>query len=153
LTVRAVVQRVTEARVVVSGEEVGRVGPGLVALVGAARGDGDADADALADKLAGLRVFADGEGKMNRSVVDIGGSVLVVSQFTLAADVRRGRRPSFTGAAAPEEAELLVDRVVSRLVEHGIACSTGRFAAHMQVELTNDGPVTIVIDTSGGRVV
>ena len=150
---RAVVQRVSAARVLISEGEVGRIGPGLLALIGAAVGDGDADAEALADKIAGLRVFADDEGKMNRSVVDTGGEVLVVSQFTLLADVRKGRRPSFTAAASPDDAERLVERVVARLEGSGIACATGRFAAHMEVELTNDGPVTIVIDTEAGRVV
>lgn len=149
---RAVVQRVAEARVTVGEKEVGSAGRGLLVLVGVARDDAEPDADALADKIAGLRVFPDDEGRMNRSVADCGGEVLVVSQFTLLADVRRGRRPSFTDAAAPEVAERLVDRVAARIADHGIRCATGRFAAHMRVDLVNDGPVTIVIDTAGGKV-
>lgn len=149
---RAVVQRVASAAVSVDGAEVGRIGGGLLVLVGVGGGDGEADADALADKIAGLRVFPDDEGRMNRSVADIAGEVLVVSQFTLLADVRKGRRPSFTSAAPPDEAERLVDRVARRIAAMGIGCATGEFAAHMRVELVNDGPVTIVIDTSGGRV-
>jgi D-tyrosyl-tRNA(Tyr) deacylase len=150
--VRAVVQRVTRARVRVGGETVGEIGPGLLVLVGAAADDGDADAGALADKLAGLRVFPDDEGRMNRSVVEAGGSVLVVSQFTLLGDLRRGRRPSFTEAAPPESAEPLVDAVTEHLRKAGVPCATGRFRAHMEVELVNDGPVTLVMEVSGGRV-
>jgi D-aminoacyl-tRNA deacylase len=149
---RAVVQRVSEASVVVDGAVVGRVDHGLLALVGAAHGDTPADADALAAKIAGLRVFPDDEGKMNRSVADVGGGVLVVSQFTLLADVARGRRPSFTGAAPPEEAEPLVDRVVDALAGNGIRTATGTFGARMEVRLVNDGPVTLVIDAVDGRV-
>lgn len=150
---RAVVQRVSRARVRVAGEVVGEIGPGLLVLVGAARGDTAADAAALADKLAGLRVFPDDEGRMNVSVGESGGAVLVVSQFTLLGDVRKGRRPSFTEAAAPEDAEALVDEVVALLRRAGLPCATGRFRAHMEVELLNDGPVTLVLETRDGRVV
>jgi len=150
--VRAVAQRVSWARVRVDGEIVGEIGPGLLVLVGAAAGDTSADAAALADKLAGLRIFPDGEGRMNRSVAEAGGAVLVVSQFTLLGDLRRGRRPSFTGAAPPEEAEPLVEAVAEHLGRAGVPCATGRFRAHMEVELLNDGPVTLVLDVSEGRV-
>ncbi len=149
---RAVVQRVSWARVRVEGETVGEIGPGLLVLVGAAAGDTPADAALLADKLAGLRIFPDDEGRMNRSVAEAGGAVLVVSQFTLLGDLRRGRRPSFTDAAPPEEAEPLVDAVAEHLRRLGVPCATGRFRAHMEVELLNDGPVTLVLEVSGGRV-
>jgi D-tyrosyl-tRNA(Tyr) deacylase len=148
-----VVQRVTRAAVRVDGETVGEIGRGLLVLVGAAAGDGPADAAALAEKLAGLRIFPDAEGLMNRSVVEAGGAVLVVSQFTLYGDVRRGRRPSFTAAAPPEAAEPLVGLVAEGLQRAGVPCATGRFRAHMEVELLNDGPVTLVLDVAGGRVV
>lgn len=150
---RAVVQRVTRAAVRVDGETVGEIGRGLLVLVGAAAGDGPADAAALAEKLAGLRIFPDDEGLMNRSVVEAGGAVLVVSQFTLYGDVRRGRRPSFTAAAPPEAAEPLVGLVAEGLQQAGVPCATGRFRAHMEVELLNDGPVTLVLEVTGGRVV
>ncbi len=150
---RAVVQRVAEASVTVGGTVVGAIGPGLLVLVGAAPGDGAAEAHALADKLVGLRIFPDDDGRMNRSVADTGGEVLVVSQFTLLADVRKGRRPSFTGAAAPELAEPLVEAVAARLAAAGVRCATGRFGAMMQVHLVNDGPVTLVIDVADARVV
>jgi len=149
---RAVVQRVSWARVRVGGEAVGEIGPGLLVLVGAAAGDTPADAAALADKLAGLRIFPDDEGRMNRSVAEARGAVLVVSQFTLLGDLRRGRRPSFTEAAPPEEAEPLVDLVTEHLRRAGVPCATGRFRAHMEVELLNDGPVTLVLEIRGGRV-
>ena len=149
---RAVVQRVSWARVRVEGETVGEIGPGLLALVGAAAGDTPADAAAMADKLAGLRIFPDDEGRMNRSVAEAGGAVLVVSQFTLLGDLRRGRRPSFTDAAPPEEAEPLVDLVTEHLRRAGVPCATGRFRAHMEVELLNDGPVTLVLEVSAGRI-
>jgi D-tyrosyl-tRNA(Tyr) deacylase len=138
--------------VTVGGETVGDIGPGLAVLVGTARGDGPADARALAAKLAGLRLFADTEGRMNLSVLEIGGEVLVVSQFTLLADLSRGRRPSFTGAGAPDEAEPLVDTVVSELRRLGLSCATGRFGAHMEVDLVNDGPVTLVVEVTAGKV-
>ena len=150
---RAVVQRVSWARVRVEGETVGEIGRGLLVLVGAAAGDTSADAKALADKLAGLRIFPDDEGRMNRSVVEAGGSILVVSQFTLYGDVRRGRRPSFTEAAPPEAAEPLVDLVLAHLQRAGVPCAAGRFRAHMDVELRNDGPVTLILEVEGGRVV
>jgi len=150
--VRAVVQRVSRARVRVEGETVAEIGPGLLVLVGAAVGDTPADAAALADKLGGLRIFPDEEGRMNRSVAEAGGAVLVVSQFTLLGDLRRGRRPSFTGAAPPEEAEPLVEEVAGQLRRAGVPCATGRFRAHMEVELLNDGPVTLVVEVSRGRV-
>ena len=150
---RAVVQRVTRAAVRVGGGTVGEIGRGLLVLVGAAAADGPDDAAALAGKLAGLRIFPDDEGRMNRSVVEAGGAALVVSQFTLCGDVRRGRRPSFTEAAPPEAAEPLVDLVAAHLRAAGVPCATGRFRAHMEVDLLNDGPVTLVIDVTGGRVV
>jgi len=151
--VLAVVQRVSSASVTVDGSPSGEIGPGLLVLVGVGHDDTPADADALADKVAGLRILPDGEGRMNRSVADAGGAVLVVSQFTLHGDVRRGRRPSFTAAAPPEAAEPLVDRVVARIRAAGIRCETGVFGAHMDVALVNDGPVTLVVETSGGRIV
>lgn len=150
---RSVVQRVAWARVRVDGVTVGEIGPGLLALVGAAAGDTSADASTLAEKLTGLRIFPDDEGRMNRSVSETGGAVLVVSQFTLLGDLRRGRRPSFTGAAPPEEAEPLVDEVVEHLRRAGVPCATGRFRAHMEVELLNDGPVTLALEVREGRVV
>jgi D-tyrosyl-tRNA(Tyr) deacylase len=142
---------VASASVVVAGELVGAIGPGLLALVGVAGGDSAADADALAGKIAGLRIFDDGHGRMNRSVADIGGGVLVVSQFTLLAETARGRRPSFSGAADPEVAEPLVERLVAALDATGIATATGRFGARMQVPSVNDGPVTILLEVVGGR--
>lgn len=150
---RAVVQRVSQARVMVGADEVGAIGPGLAVLLGIAQGDGSDDADAVAAKLQGLRIFADEAGKMNRSVVEAGGAVLVVSQFTLLGDVRKGRRPSFTGAALPEVADPLVRRVVDRLEAAGVPCATGSFGEHMKVELINDGPVTIIVESRQGRIV
>jgi D-tyrosyl-tRNA(Tyr) deacylase len=139
--------------VLVDGEPVGEIASGLVVLLGVASGDTEADAGVMAGKIAGLRILPDAEGKMNLSVSEAGGSVLLVSQFTLLADVRRGRRPSFTEAAPPGEAASLVERVAVAIRDAGIPCETGRFGAHMEVELVNDGPVTIVIDVIGGRVV
>lgn len=150
---RAVVQRVSRAAVRVDEETVGEIGLGLLVLVGVAAGDGPDDSGALAGKLAGLRIFPDEEGRMNRSVVEAGGAVLVVSQFTLYGDVRRGRRPSFTAAAPPETAEPLVDLVVEQLRRAGVPCAAGRFRARMEMELLNDGPVTLVLEVAGGRVV
>lgn len=150
---RVVVQRVREASVTIDGEVVGAIGPGLLVLAGAGGADTQLDINAVADKLAGLRIFRDDTGRMNLSVVEVGGAVLVVSQFTLLADVRRGRRPSFTGAAPPEEAEPLVAGLVESLRSRGIEVAEGRFGAMMDVSLLNDGPVTIVIDTQDGRVV
>lgn len=132
---------------------MGAIGPGLVVLVGVALEDTAAEADVLADRLAGLRIFRDEEGRMNRSVAETSGGVLVVSQFTLLADARKGRRPSFTGAAPPERAAPLVRQVAQRLGEAGIAVAEGSFGAMMEVDLVNDGPVTIVLDVVAGRVV
>jgi D-aminoacyl-tRNA deacylase len=139
--VRAVLQRVRQARVTVAGETVGEIGPGLLVLLGVARGDGPEQADRLAAKVLALRVFEDHEGRMNLNVRDAGGAVLCVSQFTLLADTRRGNRPSFAGAAPPDQAEPLVERVRAALGAEG-----GRFGAHMSVELVNDGPVTILLE-------
>ena len=144
---RAVVQRVREARVLVDGQVVGAIGAGLLALVGVAREDGPADVAFIASKLRELRVFEDAEGKMNRSLADVGGKILAVSQFTLYGDCRRGRRPSFDRAAAAETGRLLFDDVVRSLREAGATVETGVFQAHMQVELVNDGPVTILLDS------
>lgn len=146
---RAVLQRATSGRVLVDGAVVGELAPapGFVILLGVGPQDGEDEARLLADKVAGLRVFADDDGKMNRSLVDVGGGALVISQFTLYADTRRGRRPGFTGAAAPAQAEPLVERFMQELRAHGVATQGGRFGADMQVELTNSGPVTILFDT------
>ena len=143
---RVVLQRVKRASVTVEGETVSEIGAGLLLLVGVAEGDESSEADWLAAKIAGLRIMADGEGKMNRSVVDAGGEVLAVSQFTLLADTRRGKRPSFVGAAPPEEAEPLFDYFCERLRAEGPRVATGRFGAMMDVALVNDGPVTIVLE-------
>ena len=144
---RMVVQRVTRASVTVDGEVTGKIGKGYMVLVGAEVGDTEADARLCADKLAGLRVFVDDEGKMNRSVLDVGGEILLVSQFTLLGDARHGRRPSYIAAARPEEAEPLLETMKAMLEEKGLHVETGRFRAHMDVELVNDGPVTILIDS------
>jgi D-tyrosyl-tRNA(Tyr) deacylase len=149
---RAVVQRVSRASVSVDGEVVGSVGTGFLILLGVGHEDTRADATALVDKLLGLRVFPDEAGRMNRSVVDVGGEVLVVSQFTLLADLRKGRRPSFTGAAKPEVAEPMVDHVIGLIGASGITVASGRFAAMMDVALVNDGPVTLVLDIVDGKV-
>jgi D-tyrosyl-tRNA(Tyr) deacylase len=147
--VRVLLQRVTRAAVTVEGEVVGAIGHGLVALVGvAAEGDDAAVADALATKVAHLRMFADDEGRFNRSAIDVGGEVLVVSQFTLYADARRGRRPAFVGAARPEAAAPLIEHFAERLRALGLRVAGGRFGAHMLVELVNDGPVTIWLDSA-----
>jgi D-tyrosyl-tRNA(Tyr) deacylase len=144
---RAVAQRVREARVEVEGEEVASMGPGLLALVGVGQEDEPADAAELARKLVHLRVFADAEGRMNRSLLDAGATLGVVSQFTLFGDARQGRRPSFAEAAPPERAEGLIEAVVAAAREAGAPVVTGRFRAMMQVSLVNDGPVTILLDT------
>lgn len=144
---RAVLQRVSRASVEVEGTCVGKIGPGWLVLLGVARGDGDDDADRIAEKLVNLRAFEDDQGKMNRSVAEAGGNVLVVSQFTLLADCRTGRRPSFTDAADPAEAERLYLRVVDRLAASGLQVATGVFRAMMKVELVNDGPVTLLLDS------
>jgi len=143
---RAVVQRVSRAGVRVGDETVGAIGPGLVALIAATHSDQPATAIALAKKIAHLRIFDDDAGNLNRSVLDVGGSVLVVSQFTLYGDARKGRRPSYTEAARPEVAEPLIDLVAQTLRETGLTVATGRFRAYMQVELVNDGPVTLILD-------
>jgi D-tyrosyl-tRNA(Tyr) deacylase len=139
---------VTQASVSVEGEAVGAIRRGLAVLLGVARGDVAEDAERLARKTAELRVFPDAAGRFNLSLLDIGGEALVVSQFTLLADTRRGRRPDFMAAAPPEEAEALVERYVSALAHMGVRVSTGRFGAHMLVEIHNDGPVTILLDTA-----
>ena len=146
---RACVQRVSDARVSVDGETCAQIGQGLLVLLGVAAGDGPAEARALADKIVGLRVFEDEEGKMNRSLADIGGAMCVVSQFTLLGDCRKGRRPSFTAAAPPEAAQELYELFVSEVRSHGLEVAIGRFREHMQVALTNDGPVTLLLDTAG----
>jgi len=143
---RAVVQRVSKASVSVDGEVVGSIGRGLVVLIGVTQGDGEAEARFLAGKVANLRIFADDEGKFNRSAVDVNGEALVVSQFTLYADARKGRRPSFVRAAPPELAEPLIARFVSLLEENNLHVETGVFGAMMMVELHNDGPVTIILE-------
>lgn len=150
---RIVCQRVGRASVAVDGVAVSSIGAGLLLLVGVAAADTEADAKAAAAKIAGLRIFSDDDGRMNRSVIDVGGAVLVVSQFTLLGDIRRGRRPSFTGAAAPEAAGPLVSLLAETLTELGVPAEEGRFGAKMEVELVNDGPVTLVIEVSGGAVV
>lgn len=153
LPMRAVVQRVAEASVTVDGEIVGAIGPGLLVLVGVTHGDSDRDAHAIADKLAGLRIFGDDAGLMNRSVADVAGECLVVSQFTLYGATRKGRRPSFTAAADPGVAEPLIDVVIRRLQGHGLPVETGVFGARMDVASINAGPVTLVIESDEGRVV
>jgi D-aminoacyl-tRNA deacylase len=140
------VQRVVEARVRVDGEVVGEIGAGSCVLLGVAAGDGEEDAIRVAGKIARLRIFSGADGRFDRSLLDTGGAALVVSQFTLLADTAKGNRPSFTGAAPPDEAEPLVERVCAELRALGIAVATGRFGAKMAVELVNDGPVTIVLD-------
>lgn len=144
---RAVLQRVSEARVTVDGETVGAIGPGLLALVGVAAGDADADAVAIADKIADLRLFDDADDKINCSLAEIGGAALIVSQFTLLGDCRKGRRPSWSDAAPPAEAERLYELVAERLRARGIPVATGVFRAAMAVTLTNDGPVTVLLDS------
>lgn len=144
---RALVQRVSRARVTVGDEEVGAIGVGLCALVGVTHADGGAEARKLADKIWHLRVFPDADGRMDRPVADAGGQVLVVSQFTLYGDTRRGRRPSWVEAAPPEHAEPLVEALVAALRDLGATVATGRFRADMDVELVNDGPVTLLLET------
>jgi D-tyrosyl-tRNA(Tyr) deacylase len=144
--VRALVQRVTQARVTVGDETVGDIGPGLCVLVGVTHDDGETHARRLAEKVANLRVFDDEAGVMNRSLLDTGGAALVVSQFTLYGDTRRGRRPAWSAAARPEHAEPLVERFAAGLATFGVPVATGRFRAHMQVALVNDGPVTLLLE-------
>jgi D-tyrosyl-tRNA(Tyr) deacylase len=145
---RAVVQRVSRASVTVEGAVVGEIGAGLLVLLGITHGDGEAEAALLAKKIAGLRVFEDNGGKMNLALADVGGAVLAVSQFTLYGDVRKGRRPSFTGAARPEQAEPLYHRFCQALAAEGVPVAEGVFQAHMAVSLVNDGPVTLWLDTA-----
>ncbi len=145
---RAVVQRASRGEVRVGGEVTGRVGRGLVVLLGVGQGDTEREADSLLDKIAGLRIFPDEEGKMNLSLEQVGGGLLVVSQFTLYGDCRKGRRPSFVGAAPPGEASRLYDYFVGRARARGLEVGTGVFQATMEVDLVNDGPVTLWLDTS-----
>jgi D-tyrosyl-tRNA(Tyr) deacylase len=144
---RAVIQRVTSASVHVEGKIVGQIESGLLVLLGVAKGDGELDGRYLVEKIRTLRIFSDGQGKMNRSLVDIEGSVLLVSQFTLLGRTANGRRPSFDEAAHPDEAKRLYEQVATGLRDQGTSVDTGIFAAHMQVELLNDGPVTFVLDS------
>ena len=144
---RAVIQRVSRAQVSVDGTVRGKIGRGLLVLLGVGRSDTTSDADYLADKVAGLRIFEDNQDKMNRSVAEIGGAVLVVSQFTLYGDARRGKRPSFDAAAPPQKARELYEYFLERIREAGVPCQTGQFQKMMQVELVNDGPVTILLDS------
>jgi D-tyrosyl-tRNA(Tyr) deacylase len=144
--VRALIQRVTHASVTVDDEVVGAIGPGLLVLLGVTHTDDGATAEKLAGKVAHLRVFDDADGAMNRSLLDVGGEALVVSQFTLYGDTRKGRRPSWVDAARPEHAEPLVAAFVTALGGHGLRVATGRFRAHMAVELVNDGPVTLALE-------
>ena len=150
---RALIQRVDHASVSVDGAVVGSIGEGLLALVGVGRDDSDADAKALAAKVVGLRIFPDEAGRFNLSLLQVGGSMLVVSQFTLYADVRRGRRPSFTGAARPDQAERFVDEFASAVRSAGVKVACGRFGAMMQVDLRNNGPFTLMVETLDGRVI
>lgn len=144
---RALLQRTTAARVTADGEEMGAIGPGLVVLLGVGPADDESTADDLARRITELRIFRDDEGKTNRSLMDIRGEALVVSQFTLFADTRRGRRPGFTGAAPPEQADRLYRRFVASVEGLGVRVATGRFGAEMAVELVNDGPFTLWLDT------
>ena len=145
---RAVVQRVSSASVMVEGRVVGEIGRGLLVLLGVAASDTTADADYLAEEIAGLRIFEDGDGKMNLNLTDTGGAVLAVSQFTLYGDARRGKRPSFDGAARPERARELYEHFVAQMRQRGLRCETGQFQAMMSVALVNEGPVTILLDSS-----
>ena len=148
---RALLQRVSYASVTVEGEVIGQTGPGLLVLICAMQGDGEAQANQLAAKIAKLRIFTDEAGKMNRSVRDVGGAALVVSQFTLAADTSRGNRPGFSAAAPPDEGKRLYEYFAEQLAAQGLPVETGEFGADMKVELLNDGPVTIWIDTDAGK--
>lgn len=145
---RACIQRVASARVVVEGETVGAIGHGLMVLLGVANSDDDDDLTWLVDKVVGLRVFDDADGKMNLALTEVDGELLVVSQFTLLGDCRKGRRPSFLAAAPPDKAERVYEQFVAAARARGVRVSTGRFRAHMDVELINDGPVTLVIDSA-----
>jgi len=145
---RAVVQRVSRAKVAISNRIAGEIGMGLLVLLGVGREDSEVDVNYLSEKIIGLRIFEDSDGKMNRSLLDAGGSVLVISQFTLFGDVRRGKRPSFDSAAAPENARRLYELFVEQIRAAGLRCETGRFQERMQVELVNEGPVTILLDST-----
>lgn len=146
---RVVIQRVKQSAVTVDGRLVGDIGPGLLVLLGVAADDQPSDARFLADKIAGLRIFEDAAGKMNRSLVDVGGEMLVVSQFTLYGDCRKGRRPSFTAAAPPDVAEALYEAFIGYAGQSGVNVKAGVFGAMMDVSLINDGPVTLILDTRG----
>jgi D-aminoacyl-tRNA deacylase len=145
---RAVIQRVSRARVTVNGEVTGEISTGLLVLLAIAQEDTDNDLDYMVDKISGLRVFEDSEGKMNLSLADVGGAILAVSQFTLYGDVRRGKRPSFDAAARPEQARVMYEQFVANIRAAGLRCETGRFQEMMDVELVNNGPVTILLDSS-----
>jgi D-aminoacyl-tRNA deacylase len=149
--VKAVVQRVSGAQVVADGEIVGEIGPGLCILLGVARDDAEEEAERLAGRVARLRIFENDEGRFDRSLVDVGGQALVVSQFTLIADTTKGNRPSFTDAAPPEQAEPLYEAFCAALSTGGVEVATGSFGARMALELVNDGPVTIILDTGPNR--
>lgn len=144
---RAVIQRVTTAKVMVENETIGQIDRGLAILLGVQNGDTNSDSDFLAEKIAGLRIFSDSDNKMNLSLLDVGGAALIVSQFTLLGDVRKGRRPSFIAAAPPDLANLLYEAFCQQFRQRGVSVATGRFGADMQVHLINDGPVTILLDT------
>ena len=144
---KALIQRVLEAQVNVEGEVVGRIGPGLVVLLGVSKEDGEREADRLAGRILTYRIFDDEDGRMNRSIQEVGGQILAVSQFTLVADVAKGTRPSFTPAAAPDQAEKLYQRFIDRLITAGLTVETGRFGARMIVSLHNDGPVTFMLES------
>lgn len=144
---RAVVQRVSQCQVTVEGQEIGRIGPGLLVLLGVQNGDTEKDASYLADKISGLRIFEDDQGKMNLSLLETGGAMLIVSQFTLLGDCRKGRRPSFTDAAPPTEAKSLYERFCELVRQKNILVATGQFQADMQVTLTNSGPVTMLLES------
>jgi D-aminoacyl-tRNA deacylase len=150
---KACIQRVHRASVTVADEVCGRIGQGMLVLLGVALGDTEADARWLAKKIAGLRFFEDSQEKMNLSLADVGGAMLVVSQFTLLGDCRKGRRPDFTAAASPELAEKLYQTFVDTVVQEGVPVATGRFRQHMEVELVNDGPVTLWVESRESRVV
>ena len=145
---RAVLQRVSQAKVTVASEVTGEIGLGLLVLLGVSSSDAETDADYLVDKIAGLRIFEDSDGKMNLSAVEVGGAILAVSQFTLYGDARKGRRPSFDAAARPEHAKRLYEYFVEKIRAAGLQCETGRFQAEMKVEPVNDGPVTILLDST-----
>ena len=145
---RALLQRVTSASVSIDGRTVGAIGPGLVALLGVADGDDESDARYIVDKVVNLRIFADDAGRFNLSALDVNAALLAVSQFTLYADTRRGRRPDFTKAAAPDDANRLYERAVAMFREAGLTVATGRFQAYMQVNIANDGPVTLLVDSA-----